>query len=154
HKFDPMSMKDYYALYGVFASSVEPAVRPLYDPPPNTEAYRKFEDELRKREAKVQEFLRGKHNDLVTAAKTRVAEYLLAVHALHGKPSTGEFMLIADGNGLNPSMVVRWQAYLEQARKSHDPVFTLWHALTALPDVSFAVQAQDIITQLSAHPDS
>ena len=25
HKFDPISQKDYYALYGVFASSVEPS---------------------------------------------------------------------------------------------------------------------------------
>ena len=29
HKFDPISQKDYYALYGVFASSVEPATKDL-----------------------------------------------------------------------------------------------------------------------------
>jgi hypothetical protein len=153
HKFDPIAMKDYYALYGMFAASVEPAVRPLFDPPPNTEGYRKFEQELEKREQKLQDFLRGKHRDLVASAKLRVAEYMLAVHALHGKPSTGEFMLIADGNDLNPSMIVRWQAYLERTGKSPHPVFALWHALAALPEQSFAVEARDLVAKLSGHSD-
>jgi hypothetical protein len=154
HKFDPIAMQDYYALYGMFASSVEPAVRPLFDPPPNTEAYRKFEQELQKREQKLADFLRGKHNDLVASARSRVAEYMLAVHALHGKPSTGEFMLIADGNDLNPSMIVRWQAYLARTRKSHHPVFALWHALGALPEQAFAVDARDLVAKLSGHSDA
>jgi hypothetical protein len=153
HKFDPISMKDYYSLYGIFSSSVEPAVSPLYDPPPATEAYLKFEDELHKRERAVQEFLQAKHKDLVKSAKTRVAEYLLAAHALNGKPNTGEFMLIADGNDLNPSMVVRWQAYLDRMRKAHDPVFAMWHALCQFPASSFEAQARDLLTKLpSADP--
>ena len=28
HKFDPISAKDYYALYGIFASSDEPTIPP------------------------------------------------------------------------------------------------------------------------------
>jgi hypothetical protein len=152
HKFDPISMKDYYTLYGIFASSVEPAIRPLYDPPPETEAYRKFEKELQNREQKLQDFLRGKHADLVSSAKSRVGEYMLAVHALHNKPSTGEFMLIADGNDLNPSMVIRWQTYLERSRKTHDPVFAIWHSLAALPEESFSAAAGDLIAKLSIQP--
>jgi hypothetical protein len=147
HKFDPISMKDYYALYGVFAASVEPPVSPLYDPPPATDAYRKFEDELHKRERAVHDFLETKHNELVNAAKTRVAEYLLAAHALNGKPNTGEFMLIADGNDLNPSMIVRWQAYLDRTRKAHHPVFTLWHELAQLSASAFEAQASELLAR-------
>ena len=33
HKFDPIPTEDYYSLYGVFASSVEPAELPLLDWP-------------------------------------------------------------------------------------------------------------------------
>src|SRR5262249_36368799 len=149
HKFDPISTKDYYALYGVFASSIEPPVKPLYDPPPTTEAYRKFEDELHKRERALQDFLQGKRQDLATSAKTRFAEYLLAVYALNGKPSTGEFMLIADGSDLNPTMIVRWQAYLARMQKAHDPVFVLWHELCSLPTAPFASQAQELLGKLT-----
>src|SRR5262249_28773230 len=149
HKFDPISMKDYYALYGIFASSVEPTIRPLYDPPPDTEAYRKFEKELQNREQKLQDFLRGKHADLIASAKLRVGEYMLAVHALRGKPTTGEFMIIADGNDLNPSMVIRWQAFLERSRKTHDPVFAIWHNLATLPEQSFSSGARDLIAKLT-----
>src|SRR5262249_31477389 len=122
-----------------------PAARPLFDPPPKTEAYRKFEKELNSREQKLQDFLRSKHQEVVGSAKRRVAEYLLAAHALHGKPSTGEFMLLADGGDLNPTMIIRWQSYLEQTRKSHHPVFALWHTLAALPESSFSNQAYDVI---------
>jgi hypothetical protein len=151
HKFDPIGVKDYYALYGVFASCAEPAVRPLYDPPPNTEVYRKYETELQKREQKLQDFLHGKHQELVASAKKRVAEYLLAAHALHDKPNTGEFMLIADGGDLNPSMVVRWQAYLDRTRRVEHPVFSLWHALARLPESSFSTQSRDVLAKMSAH---
>jgi mono/diheme cytochrome c family protein len=153
HKFDPITMKDYYALYGVFNSSVVPTVLPLYEPPPPTEAYRKFEKELKDREQKLSEFLHKKHEELVASARSRVAEYLLAVHALRNKPSTGEFMLIADMGDLNPSMVVRWQAYLESTRKTHHPVFALWHRLCELPESSFATQAKDLIEKVARQSD-
>src|ERR1044072_7289957 len=50
HKFDPIPSADYYALYGVFASSEEPAVAPEYDAPPKTDVYAKFTAELARSE--------------------------------------------------------------------------------------------------------
>ncbi len=88
HKFDPIPTRDYYALYGVFASSVEPEVPPLFDEPPNTPAYAEFAKELAEREHKLAEFLDGKFNELVSGARSRVAEYLLAANAQRGKPTT------------------------------------------------------------------
>ena len=59
-------------------------------------------------------------------------------------------MLIADGTDLNPSMLVRWQAYLSRTRKEHDPVFALWHALAALPEPAFADRARGVIDRLAS----
>src|SRR5262249_44883905 len=56
HKFDPVPQKDYYSLYGVFASSVEPADLPLIGEPQRTEAYKAFEAELNKRQEAVRKF--------------------------------------------------------------------------------------------------
>src|SRR6201999_1908187 len=57
HKFDPILQKDYYALYGVFASTVEPQSLDLpilpYKPDPATEAeYHKQLDTLQVEVAK------------------------------------------------------------------------------------------------------
>jgi hypothetical protein len=149
HKFDPIPQQDYYSLYGVFASCVEPTVPPLFMDPPRTKEYAAFEKELRLREQKLAQFVRAKHDELVQAARTRVAEYLLAAHQLQDQPSTEEFMLLADGGDLNPRMLIRWQAYLERSRKGHHPVFALWHALAALPEKDFADRAREIVARFT-----
>jgi hypothetical protein len=141
HKYDPIPSKDYYALYGVFASSVEPEVPPLFSPPPRTAAYEKYDKELKGREKKLVDFVQTKHTELVKSAHTRAGEYLLAAQALRNQPSTEEFMLIADTNDLNPSMIVRWKVYLEATRKRNDPVFRLWHGLADLPEKELAARA-------------
>ena len=50
HKFDPIPTKDYYSLYGVFASSTEPKELPLLELPADTPEVRAFDAELKKRE--------------------------------------------------------------------------------------------------------
>ncbi|MCI0379807.1 MAG: PSD1 and planctomycete cytochrome C domain-containing protein [Gemmataceae bacterium] len=147
HKYDPIPAKDYYALYGVFASCAEPTVPPLYQPPPQTEEYAKFEKELGQREKKLSDFVKAKHEELTRGARQRVAEYLLAAHAQRNQPSTEEFMLISETGELNPTMIVRWQKQLERTRKTSDPVFALWHALADLPDRNFADNAASVFAK-------
>jgi hypothetical protein len=154
HKYDPLSMKDYYGWYGVFASCGEPTVPPLYEPSPKTEEYAKFDKELREREQKLMDFVRQKHQELMTNARKRVAEYLVAAHALRDQPSTEEFMLIADGADLNPTMTVRWQKYLDQRAKKSDPVFGPWHELAKLPDQEFANAAPPLLNKALADPQA
>jgi mono/diheme cytochrome c family protein len=149
HKYDPIPTKDYYSLYGVFASCAEPVVPPLFQPPPQTEEYVKFDKELKEREKKLTDYVRGKHQELKKSARTRMAEYLLAAHALRNQPSTDEFMLLADTNDLNPTMVQRWKQYLERRAKKHDPVFAPWFALAQLPEKDFASRAPDLLARLT-----
>jgi mono/diheme cytochrome c family protein len=152
HKFDPIPTADYYALYGVFGSSVEPTVPPLYSDPPRSTRYDDFARELRKREEYLAEFVRSKHAELVRSARTRVAEYLLAAHARRDQPDTEDFMLIADGGDLNPAMLHRWEVYLERTRRSRHPVFVPWHALAALPEADFEARASVVCARLGESP--
>src|SRR5215471_5501335 len=50
HKFDPIPSADYYSLYGVLRSSVEPTVPPLAGPPPKEPEHQLFDAELEIRE--------------------------------------------------------------------------------------------------------
>jgi hypothetical protein len=148
HKFDPISAKDYYALYGVFASSVEPLEPPLFEDPPKTPAYEAFRKELEKREQALAAFVRSKSAQVRDGARTRAGEYLLAAHTLRDQPRTDDFMLIADGNDLNPAMLSRWQAHLRRTRQTHDPVFAPWHLFAALSESDFSSQAGSICAQI------
>jgi mono/diheme cytochrome c family protein len=148
HKFDPIPTRDYYSLYGVFASCTEPEVPPLFAEPPRTETYARFARELESRERQLAEFVRIKRAELVAGAKKRAAEYLLAAHARRDQPTAEEFMLIADGNDLNPRMLTRWQAYLERTRRSRHPAWVHWHALAALPEKEFAARAPAVLAGL------
>jgi hypothetical protein len=150
HKFDPIPAEDYYSLYGVLASAREPDLPPEAVESPKTAAYMQFVKELEARQRKLSEFVAIKHREMVEAAKRRAAEYLLAAQKALGQPSTEDFMLLADGSDLNPTMLIRWQVYLARTRRTHDPVFVPWHALARLPEQDFAASAARLITELTA----
>ena len=83
-----------------------------------------------------------------------MSEYLLAAQALDSRPAIEDFMLLADDSDLNPTMIVRYQAYLNRSRQGHDPVLAVWHALAALPAELFAAEAPAVIEKLIATPSS
>ena len=58
HKFDPIPTTDYYSLYGVFASSIEPKELPLIGEVKRTPEVIAFEKELEKREAEYEAEIR------------------------------------------------------------------------------------------------
>ena len=148
HKFDPIPQADYYSLYGVFRSSIEPTLPPEFLPPPQTEEYAKFATEMTARQKKLTDFVAGKHSALVASARTRAAEYLLAAQAQMEKPPTDDFMLLADTNDINPTMTLRWQVTLEAARKKPHPVWQPWTEFAAIPADQFAMKTGDVVRKL------
>ena len=145
HKFDPIPAQDYYSLYGVLASAREPDIPPEAGEPVRTPVYLQFVKELESRQRKLSDFVAAKHQEMVEASKRRASEYLLAGQKALDQPSTEDFMLLADGTDLNPTMVIRWQVYLARTRKTQDEVFAPWHALASLPDGDFAQNAARVI---------
>src|SRR5579863_604374 len=85
HKFDPIPTDDYYSLYGIFASSVEPADLPLIGEPQNNDAYREYEQELAKREGAVSAMQAEKLTALIEELRARTADYLAVVADQDGK---------------------------------------------------------------------
>jgi mono/diheme cytochrome c family protein len=71
HKYDPIPTKDYYSLYGVFASSREPDELPLLEPFQRTSETEAFEKELGKLEEAKRTFV--KENEQMR--KERPREY-------------------------------------------------------------------------------
>src|SRR5947208_4119606 len=69
HKYDPIPTKDYYSLYGVFASSTEPKNLPLLGEPEPTPEYLAFKKELDARHKAVADY--QEKNKAELAAKNR-----------------------------------------------------------------------------------
>lgn len=140
HKFDPVSAKDYYALYGIFGSSRE-QVTPLRDPPKD--------DELEKLDREFSERF-GKEADAAEKAfLDRVEEYLLAVLDWESVPPP-DFSEIVVPDAVVPGQIRRWHAYLGQSRRRQDPVFAAWAALADV-GVDRAEEALDTALSVS-HP--
>ena len=69
HKFDPIPTRDYYSLYGVFASSTEPKDLPVIGPSDDPAEAAAFEAELKKRKDAVAAFKEEHKTEL--AARNR-----------------------------------------------------------------------------------
>lgn len=140
HKFDPVTMADYYGLYGVFRSSSEPMVPPVIAEPALNEAREGFEVELIDRERKLREFIEKKQREIVQTARARIADSLMAVYAQRDQPPTENFMLIADPGDINPVVIARWRTLLERSGATN-PVWGPWNVFSQLNEAEFAALA-------------
>jgi hypothetical protein len=143
HKFDPIPSRDYYSLYGVFASSVESNELPLIGTPEDTPAYRAFARELKARETRLNDLLRATHAELLERLRNQTPAYLLAA-------GTKEVFPPKDLSG---KILRRWRDYLAKTKAKHDPIFAPWHAIAALGEKEFAGRAPALARQFAANRD-
>jgi hypothetical protein len=64
HKYDPIPTADYYSLYGVFASSVEPKDLPLIAEPERSKEYLAFESKVNELEGEVTRYKEANKQEL------------------------------------------------------------------------------------------
>ena len=154
HKFDPIPIDDYYSLYGVFASSIEPAELP------------RIEDGSDDRSAEVKEFerrmeeARKVRDDYKAARRAKAAEelrkraslYVKAAHDLDFDGRSKELDERAKRDELSPALlrfVARaWKTKLDAADSDKHPVLAAWRLYRALPQDQFAEKAGEVLAQL------
>lgn len=142
HKFDPIPIKDYYSLYGVFDSSIE-RERSIESPDQLDAAYLA---ELTKREQALAEKLAAVRKETADRVRGRVGDYLAAQFELEKYPGD-TFGQLFQKTDIIPSIVRRWEEYIRSAGERKDPVWSLWHqlvAITDLPSDQFIEQAKTI----------
>lgn len=134
HKYDPISMKDYYALHGVFASTEEPAEKPLLGGTPSGPDYDQYREAVRKIEAEIEVFQEREMEKFADELRPQLGEYLLGARAAVLRKDAGDFDTWAGERKLNPTILRRWMAALDEARRKPDPLLAPWLAFAALPD--------------------
>jgi len=101
HKFDPIPTKDYYALHGVFASTEEPAERPLLGPLLDSPQYQDYLKQKAKIEAEIPEYKGREVAKFIDELRQHVGDYLLGAHDAVGLEDA-KFELFAGERKLNP----------------------------------------------------
>jgi len=155
HKYDPISMADYYGLYGVFASCEVPLDLPLIEDPRQIPGGPEFETDLANRQKAVQEFLDTQYNLLLETARNRVSDYLVRVATTPADPlETAIFFLSLAPEDLRPPIVSRWRRLIEQRGRDEDPVFAPWSRLMEKTDAELAQAGitESILEKLGDRP--
>ena len=144
HKFDPIPTRDYYSLYGVFASSVEPGELPIIGKIKDPMALLVFEKEQKRRQDKLQEYNDAQNAELLTRFRTQAAEYLVAslkpAAAAEGRQNSN----LAAGE-LQPQMVRRWRTYLGDGARTADPVWAAWSIFAKFKPEEFASKVPPVL---------
>ncbi len=155
HKFDPIGSDDYYALYGVFASSVEPAELPLLSQSDSTSPLSaEFERMLMDRKQAREDYLIKRRDEIQKDLATRLSKYLKAAHDLRFEARSRKLQERALADGLNSrrlrGVIGIWKRRLEATAKTNDPLLGPWNAFAALPREGFAAKAEDVRRKLAA----
>ncbi|MGO9467043.1 MAG: PSD1 and planctomycete cytochrome C domain-containing protein [Isosphaeraceae bacterium] len=151
HKYDPIPTRDYYALHGVFASSVEPEELPVLGIAPDPKAYAGYLSKRKPLQAKWDNFIREQEALVLKQHRQLTAQYLL----LSREPTKlaeldGEAFGLSDRKILRTGSV-RWLKALEKLDAESDPIFAPWFAFAALPTAQFAERAQVLSARIAAN---
>jgi len=143
HKFDPIPTRNYYSLYGVFQSCAEKltACGLGINMPPA------LANELADRLHKLQTILTQRREEQSERIRSSVGAHLLAQLELEKYPEETFGQLLGAGD-INPEFVRRWQAFLLEADRKCEPIFSAWREFAKIPAKDFATQAPLVSKQL------
>jgi mono/diheme cytochrome c family protein len=143
HKYDPIPTKDYYSLYGVFASSTEPSEKPLLGAASLPAEYPEYEKERQKRLEELTTFRETKYEEVRADLRAKASDYMLAAFDAQKLEDKGKVENLAKERKLAPVGVRRWMNFLEERqKKEHDPIFAPWFAFAAV--TNFSTQAKEL----------
>jgi mono/diheme cytochrome c family protein len=152
HKYDPIPTKDYYSLYGVFASSREPNDKPLLGKDALPRDYAAYVAERDKREAELKKYREDQEAAVRAKLRGRVGDYLLAVHDASKLDDGNKREALARERKLGPAVLARWTSSLKKWREENSPIFTPWFAYSSLSESNFAAQAKEAKWTNSVNP--
>lgn len=154
HKFDPIPTRDYYSLYGVFASSTEPDQEPLLgiDAAPQKERAEYLAEHKKRVEAR-DNFGVEKMKETAARLRAQSGEYLLAAYDAQQSTNKEDIDDIAHARKLDPNMLHRWVAGLSVWRTNQQSIFAPWFAYADAPVKEFQDRSKELAAKFSANQD-
>jgi Protein of unknown function (DUF1553)/Protein of unknown function (DUF1549)/Planctomycete cytochrome C len=153
HKYDPIPTDDYYSLYGVFASSVEPKELPVLDMGTKTPEFLDYQKKHEQVKKDAEQYLEGRRVALQDEMRKKIATYLLAAYDLEFDPRHAKYDERVRDDKLRPELMRwfmgRWKERLDVTRDGQDPFYAPWHAFAALAADKFEQEASSVVARLA-----
>ncbi|HUS34737.1 MAG TPA: PSD1 and planctomycete cytochrome C domain-containing protein [Verrucomicrobiae bacterium] len=145
HKFDPVSTKDYYALYGVFRNSEARLDLPAIGSGPTNDLDRRYDREISKELTGLLDYKKKRVTEISDDLRKpkQIAAYLLAAVNVR-RPAAANGETKDPPQEINPFVLRRWRALLTTTAQQLVPYWQPWHALTNLPPEKMQVQAVEL----------
>ena len=135
HKYDPITMEDYYGLAGIFAST-QYQERPVVTPQVVQER-RQADDRVKQHKLEMDRFLDAKARELRPSLVDRITDYVVAGWTLHNRRQSAPkdkklSEKIARQLQLNEELIKRWEVYLyDRGKAASRPHLSNWFAWLA-----------------------
>jgi hypothetical protein len=150
HKFDPISMRDYYALHGVFASSREPEEKPLLGAAPDPAQNAAFMQRRAEIEARREAVIATEVEEWLKEQRDKAAEYRAAAEAARALPAEANLETFAGERKVAIEVLRQWIALLNDQPGEADAA-----SLKSPPDLPAAevrrIIARHLDNQTVAH---
>jgi len=149
HKFDPIPTKDYYALHGVFSSSVEPEKGPFITPPKETPEYADFKAKLAELEDELADTARSEYEKSLTQLRSRFGEVLLGTYQYGTSKNNAALRSFLREKTVNANAYEAWAKALKKMSNEPGPVMKPWFDYAALSKDEFSGKAAGITAKLA-----
>ena len=154
HKYDAITQKDYYGLYGVFASTERPYDLPLLEDPKTVPGGVEFEKQLAQARRELEQQIDTEFARLSENFRQRFGDYLFRAATTDPDiTETSQFALSLTPEDFRPSLMLRTRRWLQRRLNPEDHVFGPWAQLAALRDEDFQKNASQKLMQ-EVHPSS
>lgn len=150
HKFDPISTKDYYSLYGVFASSQEPDDKPLLG---DASLPKEYPEYVREREKRVQEkasYREACDAEALLKVRSQFGDYLLLTRDSLSLSNSEAREKLARERKLEPVVAAKFMDRYSEWSKSPPPVLKPWFQFVSLKAENFAAESQTLLEGLKS----
>lgn len=149
HKSDPLTAQDYYGLYGVFASSLEPDELPVIGRPPSDADYEAYLTELQRRRQALESWEQQTTKQLTDEMRSRLGDYFQELAKQQSPVKEGFRVEPSIPKGRN-GLIARWQRWLDQHAKPDHPVFGPWQQLVRATPEEYSQRLPELTKAASA----
>ncbi len=151
HKYDPIPSRDYYAMYSIFNSSLEPEPKelPIIGKTADEAAFNEYQTKIAEIAKKELEFKREVYEEV--RKPDAIASYLVFAQEAQTITDRNTLKGRAGALKLRDKVADDWRDFLKRhalSAKPH-PVMLAWKEFATLPAADYAAKAPEIIQRLT-----
>jgi len=147
HKFDPIPSRDYYSLYGILRSSMEPKELPLIGEASKVPEAKAFLAEFAMKQQALDDLIETRRMAEVKRLQSpEVAAAYLGVD-FEVRAKNGDAQALLRSRELNSIIFTRWRNHISEELKAKPSIFATLAALAAIPEKDFLAKLEPTLTQ-------